>query len=232
MSTLTHPTLWRPPGVKPVRDPRAGAWWRLPRWLGAFSSHLATKSGHLLKTSGPPYHLATGCGAACQWCTGSFHRVYRMVVNNLVMCTGCLNYIDGTGTPFHWNITSATVNGTWDVPYIGTGFTEIGNVCWYQYDLPGFSADYYYGSSSCTPGTYVATCTQAQINLFMNGFSYQVLILGATDCAGTGVAPYTIFQSGGSPGCINATVTGRPNASTTCSSSDWGKNGTVDIIPL
>lgn len=221
------------------RTSRLGPWWRLPKRLALFATHLASKGGHLVRTSSPPYHLTTDCGSACpSFCTAGFHSSYRLVVSNVVICAGCLNYSDGTGSPFHFIINSATINGTWDLPFIEEGPSPDGvEGCRYYLLLPGWSADKYFGNVNCTPGSYLATYTRALISLVITPFGGVVDILGNSDPFGVG--NYNdgrrIFSgSFSNSGCLDSSLTGIANFFTTCPSSEppFGHLGTVDIIPL
>ena len=80
--------------VAPISAAHSGGFRRLRALVDALAwfSHLAERAGNLLRTTGSPYHLSTGCGgspAPCS-CTGGLGNVYTVSgFAGLSGCSGC-----------------------------------------------------------------------------------------------------------------------------------------------
>jgi hypothetical protein len=206
MFPARRPTRRLPP-ASPQHAPRTsrlGPWWRLPKRLALFATHLASKGGHLVRTSGPPYHLTTDCGGlVCAACTTSYSK-YRVTFAGVTMCTSCIHSTSAAGDSYWNKIISGTLNGSYDLPLTASGTPS----CEYVADFTGVTCGFWASDGTCTsaPNQVLDTMTMQfvvyqifglpnawDMTVFLNGSSLPNLFSCARqgpfdDCPATGTA--------------------------------------------
>ena len=200
------------------------------------STHLATKSGHLVRTTSAPYHLTTGCGTpGCACAVGTnYHNPLQITLNLSIGATGCFLY-DSFQEQIVMN--SPNIAGSYCVPVPspscqGTITIPGPNFDVYTYFASGiFPSGCTPGSRPCTPGagctrdtgsiwTKDISVTQSQVTVSANsgGVSVTVKAGVGNGCSGS---PYSFinFTSSGSLACGgSATLTVNQAFSINCTS--------------
>jgi hypothetical protein len=167
------PTLW---------TPRAGPWWRLPRWDALFTSgkfqrgstgklKRGTATGKMRKNSASDTTCCCPCGA----CGDSVDITF----SGVVMCTACFN-----GGGEFYRVTAGTLDGSYTLPKIVEGTN-----CTYQLNTTGPTVGRW---------TFSATCAGAP-NFQSNDLDITVrYTLAGTlqiNASGAGAGNYSFFDS-------------------------------------
>jgi hypothetical protein len=216
--TAAIPTIW---------TPRAGPWWRLPRWLDVIVHATAGKTGRNAtgriqrNATGKAYRRSTAfpeCGccdlveecASCQ--PGTTPRSITLTFTDVVICTGCV-----ATAPSSFNVIGGTINGTWDMPHVVP--------CLYELLTTAIDGDFHAASTDCT-GASTKIRTRISVNIFafvgvvVRLESIPGAVLGEL-FAGVGSTPFI-------PDCLTEMPGSATNGHTACG-SNRGHSGSVAI---